>query len=89
MAQPTFKLGSELPYATQRDCIATFTHRFTRDHVPQWTRQPRPCGNPYPLHFDSDGDWLAHTRFAVTKGGKLDARVTHCESSPTWPDGKA
>lgn len=79
-------IGTAMNAATQRDALAHYVHRFTREHVPAWARQPRPDGTPYPLQFDSDRDWLANTYFRVTGRGKFDERETHCQSYPTWPD---
>jgi hypothetical protein len=87
--EPDWRFGSELSPAVQRDALAVFVNRYTRTHRPPWTRGADPTkfpGGVYPLQFDSDADWLAHTMFAVRKDGKLDKRVRHCESSPTWPD---
>lgn len=79
-----YKLGTELPLHVQEECKRRFVHRFTRTNVPAWAR-----ANPnYKPQFADDADWLAHTRFAVRKNGELDGRVKHCESAPTWPDGK-
>lgn len=84
--EPDWRFGSELRPEVQREALRRFVHRFTRDHVPDWARQPRPNGATYAVQFDSDADWLAHTMFATTNAGKLDNRVKRCESSPTWPD---
>jgi hypothetical protein len=80
------KKGTELTAAQQRDVLAQFAHRYTKEHIPAWARQPRPDGSTYPVQFSSDQDWLEHSRFAVTSTGKLDGRVKYCESNPTWPD---
>jgi len=79
-----WKKGSELDDSVQRECLNRFVHRFTRDHKPEWAEKPWKDGLPYPVQFDSDSDWLAHTLFAVNKNGRLNER--HCECSPTWPD---
>jgi hypothetical protein len=81
-----FLLGSELAPAVQRDVLRRFPHRFTGDHRPAWARGIWKGGKPYPLQFASDADWLARARFVVKADGSLDERVTHCESSPTWPN---
>ena len=77
--------GADLPASLQREAKARYVHRFTGDNVPAWTRAPRPCGNPYPLQFRNDADWLANTDFPVTKAGRLAARPSDCRSRPTWP----
>ena len=76
-------LGSSLRPEVQTECLRRFVHRFTGEHRPQWTTRPdcKAC----PVQFADDRDWLAHTRFYVTKAGKLDRRFDSCESSPTWP----
>lgn len=81
-----YKLGTELSAADRATVLSSYVHRFTRENVPAWSREPRPCGKPYPVQFDSDADWLAHTYFGVTKSGRLDQRANHCQSNPTWPD---
>lgn len=68
--------------------LRAFVHRFTRDFKPSWAMKPRPDGTPYKPQFASDGDWLANTQFAIRRDGRLDRRVSACQSYPTWPDGK-
>lgn len=82
------KLGSELPAPEQRYVLSAFVHRFTRDHKPAWANKPRPDGRPYRVQFASDADWLAHTRFRVTAGSRVDRRAQFCASAPTWPEGR-
>lgn len=85
--------GDLLPAALQADALRAYLNRFTREHVPQWARKPRDNGEPYPIQFASDKEWLARTIFPVTvrKGGKLGdhtrAGNVHCLSFPSWPDG--
>lgn len=82
-----------LPAALQADALRAYLNRFTREHVPQWARKPRDNGEPYPVQFASDKEWLARTLFPITvrKGGKLGdhtrAGNAHCLSFPRWPDG--
>ena len=85
---PTMKQvpGHQLSESAKREALARFVHRFTGDHRPQWARNPRPDGSPYPLQFKDDADWLASTRFYVRKDGGLSERHRFCESSPTWPN---
>ncbi len=80
------KPGSELCREDQVTCLLAFVHRFTREHTPAWSKKPLKNGKHYPVQFDSDADWLAHTRFAVRKDGRLDKRYGFCQSNPTWPD---
>jgi hypothetical protein len=79
------KLGVELTASEQSYVLRSFVHRFTKDHIPTWVRLNQPNGKPYKVQFRSDNEWLARTRFQVTKTGKLDKRVRECNSSPTWP----
>lgn len=80
------KLGTELLPEDQRHVLSAYLHRFTKDHKPKWASGTRPNGEPYPVQFDSDRDWLAHTAFAVTESGHLDRRRRKCYANPTWPN---
>lgn len=80
------KRGSQLVKEDQQRVLNMFVNRFTKDHKPGWANQPMPNGQPYPVQFASDEDWLEHTFFEVTAQGRLNPRATHCESHPTWPD---
>jgi len=77
--------GFQLSPDQQRAALARYCNRFTLSHRPSWASAPRPDGSRYPPQFASDSDWLLHTRFAVTRSGRLDGRASHCESFPTWP----
>lgn len=79
-------LGVELSASDQRYVLAAYVHRFTKDHKPNWANKPWKKGKAYPVQFASDSEWLANTRFVVTKCGALDRRVSQCVSRPTWPD---
>ena len=85
--------GDLLPAKLQADARRAYLHRFTREHIPLWSRKPRDNGEPYPVQFASDSEWLARTLFPVTvrKGGTLGdhtrAGKAHCRSFPTWPNG--
>lgn len=72
--------GSDLPLHLQKEALRLFTHRYTREHVPAWSRH-----GDYPVQFASDTEWLAHSDFPVTKRGEL-AVGRSCFSRPTWPD---
>ena len=74
--------GTQLCASDQQHVLAAFVHRFTAEHKPAWASEPWKDGQPYPVQFAGDADWLANTRFAVRKNGRLDDRVHHCESSP-------
>jgi hypothetical protein len=76
------KLGTELTQREQAHVLNAFVYRYTGNHRPVWAHKE--CN--YPVQFKDDQDWLANTRFAVTKSGALDRRASECESSPTWPN---
>jgi hypothetical protein len=80
------RLGSELSRADQSHVLSAYVHRYTKQHKPKWANGIWKDGLPYPVHFASDAEWLANTRFAVTKAGKLDRRCNSCNSTSTWPD---
>lgn len=80
--------GSHLGPRLQKQVLAQFVHRFTGDHKPSWANEPRPDGSAYPVQFRDDQDWLANTFFEITAKGELSRRTRHCESHPTWPNGK-
>ena len=75
-------LGSDLRPDAQTDALRRFVHRYTGEHCPQWVRT---ANRPFPVQFADDADWLAHTRFHVTRAGYLSEKYRFCESSPTWP----
>ena len=79
------KLGADLHPIDKDEVLRSFVHRFTGEHKPQWATGTMPDGKPYPVQFRDDTDWLMHTRFAVTKRGRLNHNVHQCESTPTWP----
>ena len=79
-------LGTDLPLAMQQEALRKFANRYTGDHKPTWALGEWKDGKPYPLHFASDKEWLANTRFHVTASGHLSRRHRYCESCPTWPN---
>lgn len=81
-----YLLGTQLTQAQQSYVKSAYVHRYTREHKPPLANRTWKDGKPFPVQFDSDADWLAHTRFAVTKQGSLHLRLTDCQSCPTWPD---
>lgn len=81
------KKGTDLSPAAQKQVLACYVHRFTLEHVPQWSRQPMANGQAYQPQFASDVDWLENTLFNVNRDGTLaDAS---CYSTPTWPRGNS
>lgn len=76
--------GDLMPAQAQREARQRFVHRFTEQRRPQWAQS----NHNYTPQFRDDADWLAHSYFAVTKLGTLDKRYGHCNSHPTWPQGK-
>lgn len=80
-------IGTDLHPHDRKYVLAAYVHRFTKQHTPSWTRTPRPCGNPYPVQFASDEEWLGNTFFTVcVSTGRLDLKTKHCRSTPTWPE---
>ena len=83
--------GDLLPAKLQADARRAYLHRFTREHIPLWSKKPRDNGEPYPLQFASDAEWLARTLFPVTvrKGGTLGdhtrAGNAHCAAFQLGP----
>lgn len=77
-------LGCDLTPADQRHVLAAFVYRYTAEHRPSWTAR-QDC-QTCPVQFASDADWLANTRFAVRKNGRLNHNYRSCDSSPTWPN---
>jgi hypothetical protein len=78
--------GTELDYVDQKHVLAAYVHRFTGQHKPDWASKEWKDGKPYPVQFKDDGDWLANTLFTVKENGRLDRRVSECQSYPTWPN---
>ena len=78
-------LGTELTPSDQREAKRRYVYRFTGEHKPAWAKEEWKDGKPYPLQFADDSDWLANTRFPVTKFHRLAAKGS-CESNPTWPN---
>ena len=74
--------GIKLSEHDRREVLAAYVHRYTGEHVPQWARAP---WNTCKVQFATDAEWLANTRFAVRKDGRLHQRIRHCMSNPTWP----
>ncbi len=86
MDKPTMQYGSNLHPEDVRHVLSAYVHRYTGEHKPAWALKPWKDGKPYPVQFATDTDWLNNTRFAVRKNGRLDSRVSTCESAPTWPN---
>lgn len=82
--------GDLLPQDLQEHAHRAYVHRFTREHVPAWSKHPMPDGKSYVVQFDNDKEWLGRTLFPViVKRGQIErlAEIGHCRSFPTWPDG--
>ena len=76
-----WRLGSQLSDNAKEHVLLAYIYRSTGDHRPPG--DPEPPKNSVKIQFKDDQDWLANTRFAVTKAGHLDLRIQHCESTPT------
>lgn len=61
--------------------LSAYVYRHTPDHA----SVAKPSSRPLAFTHASDAEWLANTRFQVTKAGRLDRRVKGCWSTPTWP----
>lgn len=73
--------GSDLTPELQQQCLAIFTARHTGQHVSLRMQRIAPEHRP-PVHFDTDAEWLANTKFAMTKDGKrLNGNIRHCETT--------
>jgi hypothetical protein len=68
--------GNRLNPRARADALGRFVHRHTGNHKPAWARGIWKDGKPYPVQFLDDSDWLANSRFAVTKDGRLSRRET-------------
>lgn len=72
--------GNNLCNADQQQVLRAYVHRFTGQHRPTW------ANDSTPLHFKDDNEWLANTRFAIDRRGRLRASVKDCYSRPTFPN---
>ena len=86
---PGHRRGNKLSPEQQRWALSLYCHRFTKDHIPAWSKTAMEDGRPYRVQFASDQDWLANTWFPVNKDGTISKRkgAEHCYSMPTWPEG--
>lgn len=78
--------GDKLSKEQQALVLREYVYRFTGDHKPNWATELRLNGEPYPLQFKNDQEWLENTLFRVKLNGELDNRAKTCHSSPTWPN---
>ena len=81
------KLGNDLTPEEQEEVKRAYVHRYTGQHKPEWAHKLMPNGKQYQVQHKDDADWLAHTRFNVTKKGRLHRGAHSCHSTPTWPGG--
>lgn len=80
-----YQRGDTLAPHLQREALVKYVHRFTGDHKPRWAIYPRDNGEPYPVQFADDTDWLANTFFPVhRKTGKLRSGDSYTHA--TWPN---
>lgn len=83
---PRAARGDQLTAEDKRIALASFVHRYTGNHVPNWVRGKEwKDGKPYPLQFANDDDWLRNTWFKVRLDGRLHGNGRYCFSRPTWP----
>lgn len=72
-------LGTQLHPADRDYVLSAYTYRGTVENFgrnPAQAKRMRDGGFRMPLI--SDAEWLASTRFAVKKDGRLDHRVNSC-----------
>ena len=63
-----------------------YPHRYTMDHVPQWSRHLAPNGKHYAPQYSSDMEWYINTFFL---GEYAMATKDHCYSlNQSWPLGQ-
>ena len=75
--------GTELSAEDRRHVLAAFCHRMTVEAARQWPEHSRRMlAGGYRMRPFTDAQWLAFTRFAVRRNGRLDRRARHCSSSP-------
>lgn len=78
----TWVQGSKLPANVQREILNRYPYRMTHESIARWPSAAATMrAGGFRLAVLSDAEWLASTRFAITKHGTLDRRVTHCFSS--------
>lgn len=80
------KRGSELSFEQKRYVLSVYVHRYTKDHIPAWSRRTWKDGKAYPVQYGSDQEWLERTYFNVTKDGHLVRNRDCYSTTPTWPD---
>ena len=80
------RCGSDLCQEDREAALQHFQGRYTREHVPDWAKEPRPDGGRFRVQFESDAEWLENTWFRVTAGGRLDRTALLCHPAATWPD---
>lgn len=78
MSRAEWVYGACLNADLRKQVLARFVNRHTGEHRPKWVERDPP--RDYKPLYATDLEWLHNTEFAVTKGGKLDARVLHCIS---------
>lgn len=72
-----------------KEACASYVHRFTMDHVPNWAKEQRPDGSYYAPQYRSDQEWYDNTLFPPHKFS-ISKEDTSCYSTnQTWPLGNA
>lgn len=66
---------------------ARYVHRYTMQHVPQWSTKMCGNGKYYAPQFETDEQWYAATKFPGEPG--LHRNCKYCiTGEPTWPLGQ-
>jgi hypothetical protein len=70
---------------------AKFVHRFTMEHVPEWSRKPVDAGGTatryYAPQFRTDREWYDNTRFSGEQG-HIGSKLHCITTGQTWPLGQ-
>lgn len=81
MAKPTKRLSLE-------QARAKYVHRYTMEHVPQWSRQRAPGGKFYAPQYRNDQEWYEHTIFPGERDYPFRGERMGCYTTgQTWPLG--
>lgn len=74
------RIGTLLHPSDRSHVLSSFIYRMTHESVKRWpeaTMQMRDGG--FRMSLISDEEWLASTRFAIRRDGRLDERSKRCE----------
>ena len=73
-------LGTELSPSAKTEALERYVYRMTFESVKLWPHIAKQMTNGgYRMTLITDAQWLASTRFAVTRDGNLNKRQRYCE----------